>query len=92
MELSIYFGRIGHKGLKGISTNSIQIQQDDKGRNYTKIIHNETEKTKQMQDPKDSKKIQILYEDESSPFCPIMSKKKYLQKVNPRCDVLFQWP
>ena len=40
--------------------------------------------------PKDNKKKQIMYSQPESSQCPIKSLKKYIQKLNPKCDALFQ--
>jgi hypothetical protein len=92
VEISINFGRRGREGLRDLTRNSIIIKTDDKNREYATLTFNELDKNHQILSPKDQEKKQILYAQEDSEHCPIVSLKKYLSKLNPKCNSLFQRP
>jgi hypothetical protein len=92
VEISLNFGRRGREGLRELTKNSIQIKTDDRGHEYATLSYNELDKTHQIQQPKDAEKKQLLYAKEDSDLCPIKTLKKYLAKLNPKCQSFFQRP
>jgi hypothetical protein len=92
VELSLNFGRRGREGLRELTKDSIVFKTDDFGRQYATLNFNELDKNHQVQAPKESEKKQIMYEQIASKNCPVNSLKKYLRKLNPQCNALFQWP
>jgi hypothetical protein len=92
VEISLSFGRRGREGLRELTKNSIQFKTDDRGHEYATLGYNELDKTHQIQQPKDAEKKQILYAQEDSELCPIKTLKKYLSKLNPKCQSFFQRP
>jgi hypothetical protein len=92
VELSMHFGRRGREGLRQLRKDSIVIKTDDKGREYATLSYNEIDKNHQVQLPKEQEKRQIMFAQPASENCPVKSLKKYLAKLNPRCDAFFQRP
>jgi hypothetical protein len=90
VELSLHFGRRGREGLRQLTKDSILIKEDDSGREYATLAYNEKDKNHQLTLPKEGEKQQIMYSQPDSELCPVKSLKKYLSKLNLRCDALFQ--
>lgn len=92
VEISINFGRRGREGLRELTRESIIIKKDDKGQEYATMTFNELDKNHQNPSPKEPEKKQILYSQDDSDLCPILSLKKYISKLNPKCSSFFQRP
>ena len=56
------------------------------------MCFNELNKNHQMSLSKDHGKSQIKYEQQGDPYCPAKSLKLFLEKLNPKCPLLFQKP
>lgn len=92
LEVCLQFGRRGREGLREMKKSSIIIQKDDQNKEFATFAYNELEKNHQVHMPKEHEKKQIMYSQEDESTCPIFSLKKYLSKLNPKCEAFFQKP
>lgn len=89
-DIRLYFCRRGCENMDKITKNTIVIQTDnDTGMKY--VTKNVDELTKNHRDDKESFSG-YMPEERGSEFCPMMSFERYLSKVNPKSDRLWQFP
>ncbi|XP_052227915.1 uncharacterized protein LOC127842448 [Dreissena polymorpha] len=90
-EIISQFGRRGYEGLHTLTKSAFTIKTDINGKRYFAMTYNEADKTHHGLDNKEKMKDARMYET-SNEFCPLKSFEKYLSKLNPECDRLFQRP
>ena len=94
-EIQLHFGRRGKEGLRELKKTSFIITKDANGLEYAKLSHNEKQKNHQGDRPKPKENTgdePRMYAHPNDEKCPIKSLKKYLDKLNPKCDAFFQRP
>ena len=91
-EMMLHFGRCGREGLRSLTKDNIMFRLDDNSCEYATIRHNELDKTRQVVQPKEMEKKQVMYAQTDDPECPVQSLKLYLSKLHPQCPFLFQKP
>ena len=64
---------------------------DNKGHRYVAMAYNEADKTHHGVDLKEKPKAPRMYETNQQ-LCPVKSFEKYLSKLNPDNEALFQKP
>ena len=87
-----HFGRRGREGLASLRKNSFVKAKDSEGYLYFKMSYNEADKTHHGLDSREKQKEPRMYEQQGHDNCPVKSFEKYLSKLNPSCDILFQRP
>jgi len=92
LEVSLHFGRRGREGLRNLNKDSFVFKVDDKGREFVTLAFNELDKNHQVLMPKELEKKQIMYSQPGDDMCPVLSLKKYISKLNPKCPCFFQRP
>ena len=90
-EVILYFCRRGRENIREMKPSDFNILFDDTGRKYIKKIT--TEKTKNHQGTTNENEHSggRMYSTDT-PMCPVRSFEKYIAKLNPKCDALFQRP
>ena len=91
-DVSFYFGRRGREGQRRLTPSSFSVGKDDEGREYVELNINEKEKNHPGAVQDGQHKHGRMYEQHTSPNCPVSAFKLYLQKLNPKCDAFFQRP
>ncbi|XP_053388791.1 multiple epidermal growth factor-like domains protein 10, partial [Mercenaria mercenaria] len=69
----------------------VGIRADVKDRRYLTMAYNEADKTHHGLDNREKSKEPRMYET-GDDFCPLKSFEKYLSKLHPQCERLFQRP
>ncbi|KAJ8026414.1 Zinc finger MYM-type protein 2 [Holothuria leucospilota] len=89
--LEYHFCRPGREGLRSLKKSSFGFGLDDENNEYVFLKFNEATKNHpgDLQDDFQSQNRMYATNDEK---CPVQAIKKYLSKLNPKCEYLFQRP
>ncbi|XP_071138416.1 uncharacterized protein [Mytilus edulis] len=79
----IHFGRRGRENLATLTRQDFAVQPDPEGTLYVYKTHDELTKNHQTDSEKSS---------DGSDRCPVRSFVKYIRRLNPKCNKLFQQP
>ena len=90
-DILAQFGRRGREGLNQLKKQSFAITTDSQGHRYVKMTYNEADKTHHGIDNREKTKEPRMYET-NGPSCPLRSFEKYMSKLNPNRENLFQRP
>ena len=71
--------------------DSFKVVVDADGHMYLEMTFNESDKTHHGIDSREQNKAPRMYSTESE-TCPVKAYEKYLDKLNPECEALFQKP
>ncbi|MEW8548360.1 MAG: DUF3504 domain-containing protein [Candidatus Thiodiazotropha sp.] len=88
-DIMSHFGRRGREGLRSLKPTSFKFQTDNEGHRYVAMAYNEADKTHHGVDSREKPKAPRMYET-SGESCPVKAFEKYLSKLNPENDALFQ--
>lgn len=88
-ELCLHFGRRGREGLRDLKKKDLVFHVDEVGVEYCTLGFNPSEKNHQGISKRDCEHDQRLYGTGGS-RCPLISLKKYVNKLHPECIALFQ--
>ena len=89
-EIMMYFCRRGRENLRQLTKESFGIATDATGRRY---VHQKTDElTKNRQEKDEAEEGGYMYEQADNLLCPVKLFEKYLSKLNPKCNALFQHP
>ena len=86
-----HFGRRGREGLRSLKPESFKFATDSEGHRYVAMSFNEADKTRHGVDSKEKPKAPRMYETKGE-SCPVKAFEKYLSKLNPANEALFQKP
>ena len=84
------FGKQCQNSLHKLRKDSFEIKHDNNGRKYITMVSNEATGNKNVIDNEITTETR-LYENTGS-RCPMKSYLKYISKLNPHCEYLFQRP
>ena len=94
LDIGFHLGRRGREGLRKLRNNSFELKQNDEGRKYIIMTHNETKKKKQGNEytsrMHNSERCPYTMEQKHSIRCPISSYEKYMSHRNPNGTMFFQ--
>lgn len=88
-ELEYYFCRRAMENVRSLTTRSFVLKKDENGMEYVALDIEEFEKTYGPLDGDYEGGIMLATNKAN---CPVSSYKKYLSKLNPSIDTLFQRP
>ena len=90
-EISLYFCRRGRENLRCLKKDMFRIDKDENGIEF--VTQNIDEMTKKTREDNLSSRTNSgrMYTTGSS-LCPVATYKKYLAKLNPESEFLFQTP
>ena len=91
LDIMTHFGRRGREGLRSLKKDSFKVVADADGHMYLGMTFNESDKTHHGIDSREQNKAPRMYSTESI-TCPVKAYEKYLSKLNPECEALFQKP
>ncbi|CAG2243519.1 unnamed protein product [Mytilus edulis] len=90
VDIMIHFGRRGRENLATLTRQDFAVQPDPEGTLYIYKTHDELTKNHQTDSEKSSDGR--MYEIKGSDRCPVRSFVKYIRRLNPKCNKLFQQP
>lgn len=90
VDIMIHFGRRGRENLATLTRQDFAVQPDPEGTLYIYKTHDELTKNHQTDSEKSSDGR--MYEIKGSDRCPVRSFVKYIRRLNPNCNKLFQQP
>ncbi|XP_063442973.1 uncharacterized protein LOC134723282 [Mytilus trossulus] len=90
VDIMIHFGRRGRENLTTLTRQDFAVQPDPEGTLYVYKTHDELTKNHQTDSEKSSDGR--MYEIKGSDRCPVRSFVKYIRRLNPKCNKLFQQP
>ena len=90
-EISLYFCRRGRENLRDLKKDTFRVDKDENGVEF--VTQNTDELTKKTREDNLSSRTNSgrMYRT-GTPICPVDTYKKYMAKLNPQCDFLFQSP
>ena len=88
-DIMTHFGRRGMEGLRSLKTTSFKFVTDSDGHRYVAMAYNEADKTHHGVDSKEKHKAARMYKT-TGESCLVRAFEKYLSKLNPENDALFQ--
>ncbi|XP_048741988.2 uncharacterized protein LOC125655653 [Ostrea edulis] len=89
-ELMLYFCNRDRENLRNMR-NDYVIRQDPDGRRFlASSVSRLTKNHRGENTTDDDQEGGRMYEQPGNPKCPVMSFEKYLSKLNPDCDALWQ--
>ena len=90
-DIMTHFDRRGREGLRALKPDSFKFATDSEGHRYVAMAYNEADKTHHGVDSRERPKAPRMYStgDDS---CPVAAFEKYLSKLNPENNALFQKP
>ena len=92
-DIHYNFMRRASENDRQLTKNSFRLCRDGKGRKYLELAYNERTKNHQGNiGDKDSSRRPRMYEIPNWEMCPISSYEKYLSKLHPAMDWLWQRP
>ena len=95
LHINLYWCRHGHEGQRELTKQSFQFLMDESGREYISMTHEEATKNHPggIDDFSSVEKEATMYStSEDQLFDGLNCLKVYLQKLNPHCKALFQYP
>ena len=89
----LYWCRRGREGQRNLTVNSFAFEVDSSGRRYVRITNDESSKNHPggLGDVSSTEKEARMYETDQ-PIDGYKALALYLEKVNPNCLALFQYP
>lgn len=90
-DIMTHFGRRGREGLRSLKPGSFKFVTDSEGHRYVAMTFNEADKTHHGADSREKPKAPRMYET-TGESCPVRAFEKYLSKLNPENETLFQKP
>ncbi|VDH93436.1 Hypothetical predicted protein [Mytilus galloprovincialis] len=90
VDIMIHFGRRGRENLATLTRQDFAVQPDPEGTLYIYKTHDELTKNHQTDSEKSSDGR--MYEIKGIDRCPVRSFVKYIRRLNPKCNKLFQQP
>lgn len=90
-EMMLYICRRGRENLRDLTPGHFAVSSDATGRQFLYQAKDEMRKNRRDDDDCRSDGGRI-YAIEGSPLCPVKSYLKYVSKLNPACNFLFQRP
>ncbi|XP_071138463.1 uncharacterized protein KIAA1958-like [Mytilus edulis] len=91
-EVLLYFCRRGQENLREMKPQDFKISKDDEGKEYVHKISSEMTKNHQGVDEEDFEPEGGRMYATGTPMCPVLSFKKYLDKLNPNQTAFWQRP
>ena len=94
-HINLYWCRRGREGQRELTKQSFQFLKGDTGREYVLMTHDEATKNHPggTDDVASVEKEARMYSTSNDQFFDgLNGLKMYLQKINPRCEALFQYP
>jgi hypothetical protein len=92
-ELVYYLCRRGRENLREMSKETFKIGKDASGKEYVCQAVDEADKNHRVTDgPNETPGEGRMYEIKGNPACPVTSFRKYVMKLHPDCDCLWQRP
>ena len=94
-HINLYWCRRGREGQRELTKQSFQFLMDESGREYVSMTHDEATKNHPggIDDVSSVEKEARMYStSDDQLFDGLNCLKMYLQKLNPRCEALFQYP
>lgn len=92
-DVMYYLLRRGQENLRNMTKSTFAIGTDSTGRKFVHQIIGESTKNHGVDDtPDDTTGECKIYEQPESPFCPVKCFEKYLSKLSPKIDALWQRP
>ena len=91
-DIMTHFGRRGREGLRSLGKKSFKVATDNDGHRYVAMAYNEADK---IHHGVDSKKKSLKHQECMKPINSFVLSnplKKYLSKLNPDNEALFQKP
>ncbi|XP_066913334.1 uncharacterized protein KIAA1958-like [Clytia hemisphaerica] len=88
-EIMLCMCRRGQENLRDLKKTDFVVKKDISGREYVEKIVDEL--TKNRRENQDAEEGGFMYATETDQ-CPVRSFKLYIEKLNPKCDALFQRP
>lgn len=95
LHITLFWCRRGREGQRQLTKQSFQFCKDDSGQEYASMTHDEATKNHPggIEDNSSSEKEARMYSTSEDPlFDGLNCLKMYLQKLNPKCEALFQYP
>ena len=90
-DIMTHFGRRGREGPRALNKASFKLSTDTDGHSYLGMTFNKSDKTHHGIDSREKNKAPRMYET-GSETCPLKAFEKYMSKLNPDCEALFQKP
>ena len=89
----LYWCRRGREGQRNLTVNSFTLEVDSSGRRYVRMTHDESSKNHPggLTDVSSTEKEARMYETDQE-IDGYKALALYLDKVNPSCPALFQYP
>ena len=94
-HINLYWCRRGREGQRELTKQSFQYLMDENGREYVSMTHDKATKNHPggIDDVSSVEKEARMYStSDDQLFDGLNCLKMYLQKLNPRCEALFQYP
>ena len=94
-HITLFKCRRGREGQRELTKQSSQFQKDDNGREFVSMTHDEATKNHPggIEDTNSTEKEARMYSTSKDPlFDGLNCLRIYLQKLNPKSEVLFQYP
>ena len=94
-HINLYWCRRGREGQRELTKQSFQFLMDESGREYVSMTHDEATKNHPggIDDVSSvEKEARMCSTSDDQLFDGLNCLKMYLQKLNPRCEALFQYP
>ncbi|CAG2236087.1 KCTD1_15 [Mytilus edulis] len=90
-DIRLYFCRRGMENMPQMTKSTFSVKTDPKtGLKY--VVKTLDELTKNHRSSDKEKTSGIMPENSGSEYCPVSSFEKYVNKLNPECDKLWQRP
>jgi len=88
-EIMLFFCRRGRQNLRELKKEDFSICTDSSGVRFVCKVKEELTKNRREND--EAQESQTMFET-GGPFCPVLSFEKYLSRLNPKNEYLFQRP
>ena len=94
-HINLYWCRRGREGQRELTKQSFEFLVDESGREYVSMTHDEATKNHPggIDDVNSMEKEARMYSTSDNQLLDgLTCLKMYLQKLNPKCEALFQYP
>jgi hypothetical protein len=92
-EILYYLCHSGRENLREMSQQTFQFGRDASGREYVFQSGDEADRNHGVSDgPNETSGEGRMYQVIDNPACPVSSFRKYVSKLNPECNALWQRP
>jgi len=88
-EIMLFFCRRGRQNLRELKKEDFSTYTDSSGVRYVCKVKDELTKNRREND--EAQESQTMFET-GGPFCPVLSFEKYVTRLNPKNEFLFQRP